>query len=156
MEAQSYIDPQLQDLLLTDITKDLLVDIAHRFGVSYLADASTAPSYPVVGKVIGGNNRAVFNLVVSLGRRSKNVIFILDTGSPCTYLSTSPLHALGCTDVVPVSLDAEVHGHCIAVNPSPATSHFADVNVLGMNFIFEGRLKLVIDGRRRQATIEQV
>jgi hypothetical protein len=155
MEAAGYIDPQALDLLLTDVKEDNMRTIARNLGTSYLADASSTPTYPIIGELYGEYNRAVVNLVVSMRKRAKDVIFIVDTGSPFTYLSAATLHALGCRNIFPGTVTVEVHGRLLNVHLSPSTSHFADVNVLGTDFMFATEARLLVDYGKMTVRIDR-
>lgn len=71
-----------------------------------------------------------------------NVIFFIDTGFPVSYLSEKAMKALienpGC------HYPSSVHSNkVIECHLSSQDKHFADVNVLGMDFIFENKLSIV-------------
>jgi hypothetical protein len=90
-DPPGYINPSLQDMLLTDITAEELLKIAERLGVDYLGPATEFPSsFPVDGKIHGNNKR----LMVSLScRREGN-----NSQSPSTssFSSILALQTLFC------------------------------------------------------------
>ena len=72
-----------------------------------------------------------------------NVIFVVDTGCPYTFMSQSTFAALGYNDAPPQSAALCVHGVSMTVQPSH--SHFKDANVLGTDFLVRARCSLVLD-----------
>ena len=90
-DPPGYIKPSLQDMLLTDIDAEELLKIAERLGVDYLGPAAEFPcSFPKSGKIHGNNKRLMVSLSCRReGNNSKpiNIIFLIDTGSPNTFLS---------------------------------------------------------------------
>ncbi|KAJ1340341.1 hypothetical protein BSLG_005043 [Batrachochytrium salamandrivorans] len=73
---------------------------------------------------------------------SVNIIFLIDTGSPVTYICQEAMEALiGKDSPLPQAMYAKIHSEkAIEVHLSPKGSHFADVNVLGMDFIVKNRV----------------
>ena len=81
------------------------------------------------------------------------VIFLVNTGSPYTYLSPAVYASLGYVDSIPKSAELRVQGIAVTVSPSPADSHFADVNVLGQDFFKDGGVDLVVQHSRADNTV---
>jgi hypothetical protein len=84
------------------------------------------------------------------GKNSKtiNIIFLIVTGSPNTFLSEKAMEALvgkpGCN--VGPTIDVMIHTKkVILCHLSPHDKHFADVNVLGMDFLSKNLLSLSMD-----------
>eukprot|EP00842_Homolaphlyctis_polyrhiza_P002620 jgi/Hompol1/3359/HPOL_006527-RA len=98
IDPPGYIAPSAQDLLLTDIDERTLVSIAELLDVEYLGAAQFPGPFPVEGIVAGRNNRLMVNLVCQLSKGDPtspvNIIFLIDTGSPVTYLSEKAIIAL--------------------------------------------------------------
>lgn len=146
MDPPGYIKPDLQDLLLTDITAKELRVIAEAMDVDYLGIAAFPGTFPALGNIKGQNNRLMVPLVCR--RRttkdvpSINIIFLIDTGSPVTYLCREAMESLiGKDSHLPQALYVEIHSEkAIEVHLSPKGSHFADVNVLGMDFLAKNRV----------------
>ena len=141
--------PSLQDMLLTDITAEELLKIAERLGVDYLGPAAEFPgSFPTSGKIHGNNKRLMVSLSCRReGKNSKaiNIIFLIDTGSPNTFLSDKAMEALvgkpGCN--IGTMMGVRIHTKkVIECHLSPHDKHFADVNVLGADFLVENGLTL--------------
>ncbi len=151
-DPPGYIKPSLQDMLLTDITAKELLKIAEILEVDYLGPAAEFPgSFPTSGFIYGNNNR----LMVSLSCRRKkddskpiNIIFLINTGSPNTFLCEKAMQALvgkpGCniSEIMTVMIHSDT---VITCHLSPHDKHFADVNVLGMDFLSKNLLSLSMD-----------
>lgn len=148
-DPPGYIEPSLQDMLFTDITAEELLKIAERLGVDYLGPAPTFPmSFPVEGEIYGPNKRLMVNLSCRRRRtniQAINVIFLIDTGSPASYLSAKAMEALigNPGSHLPQQLPVMIHTKkVIECHLSPHDKHFADVNVLGADFLVENGLTL--------------
>ena len=153
-EGTTWVDPSSSDLMLSDITEEVLIaDIASMLDVTHLAPASADDMvWPVRALLYGIFSRAMVSLVVSAARakaaagkaaRNVNVIFLVDTGSPYTFISQSTFVALGYNDSLPRTASLCVHGVNMTVQPSH--SHFKDVNVLGTDFLVRARCSLMLD-----------
>jgi hypothetical protein len=147
--ALTLFMPSLQDMLFTDITAEELLIVAERLGVDYLGPAPTFPvSFPVEGEIYGPNKRLMVNLACRRRRADTsfiNVIFLIDTGSPASYLSAKAMEALigntGCH--LPQQLPVMIHSkNVIVCHLSHHDKHFVDVNVLGADFLVENGLTL--------------
>jgi hypothetical protein len=146
MDPPGYIKPCLQDLLLTDIDSKELRIIAEAMELEYLGPASFPGSFPVDGRIWPPNHRLLVNLVCRRQAKSvsptRNIIFLVDTGSPVTYLCQEAMESLiGKDSHLPQTLFVKIHTEkAILTHASPTSSHFANVNVLGMDFIVENRV----------------
>jgi hypothetical protein len=148
-DPPGYIQPSLQDMLFTDITAEELLVVAERLEVQYLSPAATFPgSFPAYGVIYGLNKRLMVNLVCRRHGKTAtplNVIFLIDTGSPVSYLSAKAMESLignagsSIVNQLPVMIHSE---NVIACHLSPRDKHFADVNVLGMDFLSDNLLSL--------------
>jgi hypothetical protein len=160
MDPPGYIKPDLQDFLLTDITAERLQDIAYELEVDYLGPAAFPGTFPAMGRIWGQNNRLKVSLVcrprTSEDVPSVNIIFLIDTGSPFTYLCQEAMEALiGKDSHVPPSLYVEIHGEKVnEAHLSPKGSHFVDVNVLGMDFIVKNGVYPRLDFDRDTFTLQ--
>ncbi|EPZ36720.1 hypothetical protein ROZALSC1DRAFT_31759 [Rozella allomycis CSF55] len=98
-------------------------------------------------------------------RRSKTyapvvkIIFLVDTGSPVTYLSKDAIEALigKKSENLPSSIHVLIQQQEIAVecHMSPEKSYFADVNVLGINFLSKLGLTMSMDFKMDQFTLNK-
>ena len=139
VDAVKFLRPSDFDVLLNDIHESDLYLFAQMDGVSYLNVSTEAPVFPVEGMIMGGHRRFMVNLLVRLRRAPefRNVVFMLDTGSPYTFLSRSAMEALVGPGVnVPAALKLEIHGaQAMVAYMSPPDKHFADINLLGVDFL---------------------
>eukprot|EP00741_Cyanophora_paradoxa_P001617 tig00000492_g1568.t1 len=142
----ALVTPKQFDVLLTDIRdRSDLESIAQLFGVAYLAEVppDRRPAFPVEGQIAGPNSRPLAVLSVA-ARRGRAVFapFIIDTGSPHTYVSGDVIEALGLSSVSAL-------GATLLVNGRPATvyeshSHFSKACVLGASYFVANRLVLTV------------
>jgi hypothetical protein len=155
-----YFAPNLQDLLLTDITSHVLKnEVSKELNVSYLHPVDMIPEVgtTVYGSIHGVNHRLLVNLVCRRRRRpgspkaehsSYNIIFLVDTGSPVTYICAEAMQALigptAVTNPPPNSLHVALQSgkYITECHLSPTESKFADVNVLGMDVMIRAMMKL--------------
>ena len=98
MDPPGYTKPSLQDLRLTDIDSRGLRVIAAAMESDYSGSVSFPGSYPVNGMIWAPNYRLMENLVCRRQTKSnsstRNIIFLVDTGSPCTYLCQRAMESL--------------------------------------------------------------
>jgi hypothetical protein len=152
-DPPGYISPYLQDFLLTDITGQQLLNIAYLLEVEYLSPATAFPgSFPAQGAILGLNNRLMINLVCRKRGNTDaiNVIFLINTGSSVSYLSEKAMRALSgnrnTESKVNQIMDVIVHSDCVTMfYLSPPDKHFADVNVLGTDFLSHNKLSISIN-----------
>lgn len=146
MEDDQYVSPKQQDLLLTDVKEeDLKLSIASELNIGFLSEPSDSPKWPLEGILFGHNYRPFVCMQVKRKSITKNVFFLVDTGSPHTYLSKTTIDALGVQDVIPENFSVDIHGIKANVNMSPIGSHYQDINVLGSDSLSRHRLVLQAD-----------
>lgn len=143
MEARSSIPPGAYDVLITDIDDDDLKAIGVELGVVRHDAASSAPTFPVRGIMYGANSRLFVCLTVKKRDRAVNVLFLVDTGSPSSYLRRDTFEALGYTESIPKEANVELHGFPMPVSLSHA--HFYNVDLLGQSFFRTARARLEVD-----------
>ncbi len=118
--------------------------------MEYLSVAHSCPSFPVTGLIYGMNMRLMVNLICrrAPGSLTVSVIFLVDTGSPKTFLSecaTEKIIGASVSNIVD-NIYVLIHGNrTIKCGLSPHDRHFADVNVLGMDFLASNNLSLALD-----------
>ena len=150
VDVVKFTRPSDFDVLLHDIQESDLHLIAQMEGASYLNRSSdTAPGFPVEGMIMGGCKRLMVNLLVRM-RKSEfytNVVFMVDTGSPYTFLSFAAIDALmGRQGNVPAALKLDIHGaHSMVCYMSPRDKHFSDVNLLGTDFLEMNTMQIFMD-----------
>jgi len=155
LDDPNYIAPSGQDLLLTDVTQEILnARIAPELAVHYLsASEAENASFPVTGILFGLNRRLMVNLLVRRRESHKflNILFLVDTGSPVSYLCDEAISALiGKDNALPKFINVFVQGdQVLECHLSPQDGHFHDVNVIGMDFLATHDLSIQICYKRR-------
>jgi hypothetical protein len=155
MDDPGYISPSGQDLLLTDVKKEILsTRIAPELGVRYLSvSESEDASFPVTGILFGLNRRLMVNLLVRRKESHKflNILFLVNTGSPVSYLCDEAISALiGNENALPKLINVFVQGNqVLECHLSPQGGRFHDVNVIGMDFLAAHNLTIQICYKRR-------
>ena len=167
MEARDYISPYSYNVLLSDVKHDDLVGpIAERFGVKYLSEQKEIPTQSSVEGILYGTNcRPMVNLVVSSKKYNKhvNITFMIDTTSPCLYVSQQAMKALGFSDNLPSTFDLifedKVYEAVMSPSlPSTAILHsldegsegkegrgFHDINLIGASFLSKSHANILIN-----------
>ena len=156
-DVSGYVKPSMQDLFLLDIQYETLLEIGEIMEIQYLGENIEIPSFPVTGLIFMPNGRLMVNLVCSLDRPRINIIFMIDTGSPVTYLSQQAIQALVADPlvIIPKSLIVRIHdGTVMICHVSPQDKHFADVNVLGMDYLSSSQLSINLNYKEK--TVELI
>jgi hypothetical protein len=153
LDDPTYVSPSLFDILVTDITAAYLQsDLSQRLGIGYLStmtqeDAREQYMKSIIhGSIITNNKRFLVNLPC---RRASprndpsspksplpfvNVFFLVDTGSPWSFVCPQAMEALtgGPRNPIPACLDVELlTGNPLELHLSPSASHFSGINLLG-------------------------
>lgn len=129
------------DVALTDMNPIRLAEeIAPLLGVEYLGPAEPPTDFikrwPLKGIFTGGpRRRMLVNAPVQLRDKCINVVFLLDTGAPLTYVATEALEALGLKDAISSEVHVLINGVPRFVAPVPGNSHFKGVSLLGADFV---------------------
>jgi hypothetical protein len=150
-DPPGYIKPSLQDMLLTDINSEELLKIAEILEVEYLGPAAEFPgSFPTAGFIYGNNKRLMVSLSCCREKKNSkpiNIIFLIDTGSPNTFLCEKAMEALvGLGSNIGTTMTVMIHSTKVTTcHLSPHDKHFSDVNVLGMDFLSKNLLSLSMD-----------
>mmetsp|Transcript_39375 Transcript_39375/g.82450 ORF Transcript_39375/g.82450 Transcript_39375/m.82450 type:complete len:189 (-) Transcript_39375:371-937(-) len=149
---EMVFDPNMQDYKIPDYGFKRLQSISNfHFGVEYLSVSKKPPSFPVEGLILG-NNRMLINLCCSVAhfgsesdpRSWMNVLFILNTGSPTTFLSTQAIEKLGGYQDGPTRL--RIHTDRVQeAYPAPRRSQFTELNILGMDFLQDQKVRTIIE-----------
>lgn len=153
MEARDFIHPSEYDVLLSDVGhSELIGPIADMLEVSYLEEQQEiqySPKNGIDGILYGTNARPMINLVVSSIKFKKpiNIVFLLDTASPCTYICEEAMKKLGFHDHIPSVFTIDVggiRGRHEAVM-SGKDGHFSDLNLIGATFLSRIMAKVTLD-----------
>ena len=166
MEDTSYIKPNEYDVLLTDVNHRLIVgDVASRLDVKYLEPPTELDiekmTVPINGILYGSNMRPMVNLVIysKVKKLKRNVIFLIDTGSPHLYLSANALEALGFVDNLPETFSVVFNDMTFEASLSPIISsdgkvgRFKEINIIGSDFLRASRSSLIIDYKNAEVTM---
>ena len=147
--------PTSYDVFITDISE---ADLAHlgrdHFGFERLSRAAAADAhFPARGVIYGANKRVFVPLAVrhSSGALVR-VIFLLDTSAPSSFLRDDTLRALGFTDTVPSAPNVFIMGYKLSVGISHG--HFANVDLLGADFLFRAGATVTVNYAALECTIE--
>lgn len=139
IDTVKFLKPSDFDVLLNDINETDLYLIAEMEGTPYLNVSTSQPVFPVEGMVMGMNRRYMVNLLVRRKNTAqfRNVVFMVDTGSPYTFISKTAMEAIvGSSANIPSIIKLEIQGYqSMICYLSPPDKHFADVNLLGMDFL---------------------
>lgn len=136
-------------VLTTDVTsKDLHEGISAKLEKPYLSSCEDDNIDMAHGIIWGENNRIFVAMVVRMEQQKKYVPFLVDTGSPHTYISEEVFASFGQLAINPsTTIRLHINGKPWLVLQSPKSSHFKDVNVLGTTFMKHFASALKIDFR---------
>lgn len=125
------------DVLVTDVhSKDLHHDISIRLNKLYLSDIIDDKIDNTEGIIWGPHNCVFVAMVVRIGNKKKYVHFLVDTGSPSTYISQEVLTSFGKMLLNPSNpLSVHINGKPLLVIQSPEKSHYEDMNILGTSYM---------------------
>lgn len=150
MEPRDYVNPSKYDVLLSDVKHDDLIGpISERLETTYLEeqrDIQYDPKKGIPGILYGTNARPMINLVISSTKYKKpiNIIFLVDTGSPCLYICETAMKALGFNENIPQTFLIEVGGidgtYEAVMSPlitDGKDGHYKDINLLGATFLLQ-------------------
>jgi hypothetical protein len=158
LETSISYDPTSFDVLITDIcAQDLREEISNELNVKYLSDSSQEHDGNVDGIIYGRGFRLICTLTVKIRGKIKFVHFIVDTGSPTTYLSNDVLSAFGLTISKPgyfINVNARINNKDTVVMMSPPGSHFSGINLLGSEFMKYSGITLVAEYRDNRFTLK--
>ncbi|CAB4377841.1 unnamed protein product [Rhizophagus irregularis] len=138
-----YVDPE--DVLITDVTRDdLFGKISDLGGVMYLSDAKKELD-KVDGFMVEPYSRCFGLMTVKLNEKIKNVYFLIDTGSPQTFICPDLLNEFKISTPNSGYLDILVVKRKITASISPSPSAYSYLNLLGTDFMSKYKAKLYAD-----------
>jgi hypothetical protein len=143
------------DVLLTDVhSNELHHEISHMLNTTYLEDAGDNSSDEALGIVWGPHNRIFVATVVKMGDKLKHVHFLVDTGSPFTYVCDEVLQSFNKIVSNPHNpFRVHINGMPILVLQSPEDKHFKDINILGTDFMKTFGCVLTVDFDQEKALL---
>jgi hypothetical protein len=124
---------------------------------AYLMNLSAhSGTFPVQGKIFGHAHRLFAPMVVTKGSTRVQVIFLIDMCSPATYLRADTMRALLGLDESAAVPDYGVVARINGGSTQVYLSHgrFANVDLLGSDFLSCEQAKLVADYDNRTFSIE--
>lgn len=146
--------------LLKDLSrKQIEGEIATKLGIIYLSDTEKT-SFSEIHGIFENEFRFFVSLIVEIKERKKNVIFLLITGSPYTFLSKDVLDAMGyeCTSE---EIIGKVNGHELLLSISPSTVAFEDeeikfgeINILGADFLNKSKAVIYLNYLEEKGAIK--
>ena len=167
IDENDFIPPSFQDFVLPDLTaipnlKDS--DISQALGAEYLGHSGFPATFPAHGLLWGPNQRLILNLPCQRVTSSDappalNVIFVISTLSPYTYLCAEAMNALigdssiKCPKTLNVKINSEIP---IVVCISPEKSHFTNLNILGMDFMAANKVFPRPDFAEKEFDLESI
>ena len=143
------------DVLLTDVHSDELHhEISKLLDTPYLEDAEDSGSKEATGIVWGPHNRIFVATVVKMSDKFKHVHFLVDTGSPFTYVCNEVLQSFNKTVSNPHNpFRLDINGMPLLVLQSPEDKHFKDINILGTDFMKTFGCVLTVDFDKEKASL---
>jgi hypothetical protein len=154
MKMSNAIDaPITLDVLISDIdSSDLHERVSQQLNKKYLSD-TTQELDDVEGMLFGDFYRLVGTMTLNIKGKIKNVHFLVDTGSPRTYICNEVLKSYNLflgnpNDPFMVRLNKRR----IAVKVS--SDRFEDLNLLGTDFLYTNNARLFVDFEEKRFTIK--
>jgi hypothetical protein len=133
---------------------NLVFEASDLLGIKHLSDASGTVQFPVSGILYGPCNRPLLCLPTAIGSRPlKNIIYLVDTGSPITELSPQAFMALGATQHVPSAAYAHINGVRHQVTLCEPRGNHPDIPVLGADAMVALGLELRINYRTKEVAL---
>ena len=140
------------DVMISDIHDSDIQDIGEFLGKPNLAVATVEHLPTVKGILYGWQHRVFVSLPVRKRNKVLDVLFLYDTGSQGCHLRSDTFAALGYAENVPES--AAVHINGFYIQSSLSVAHYANVNVLGQEFMRGNFAKVHLDFDKLEATID--
>ena len=135
--------PEAYDILISDISEEDITQLGEELQTFNLSDAVTEGTFPIAGTFYGENLRLFVPLTVKKRKACKWVLFLLDTGSPYTFLRTDTYRELGFQEFVPSTTQVSING--VSISVSPSHGNFENINLLGQNFLKAANVNLAIN-----------
>eukprot|EP01116_Phalansterium_solitarium_P008953 TRINITY_DN22927_c0_g1_i1.p1 TRINITY_DN22927_c0_g1~~TRINITY_DN22927_c0_g1_i1.p1 ORF type:complete len:163 (+),score=17.05 TRINITY_DN22927_c0_g1_i1:52-540(+) len=152
IHEESMPSPRTYDIMLMDVTSTVLKGlVSSQLGIQYLSIAGPdrVNQRTFSGVLYGSNFRPLLSLPITHKKITREVIFLLDTGAPSSYICEE---AFGCfeIDAIPQSTRFLLCGQFTIFHLSPSGLHFKDVNVLGASALSQLGAKVSMDYELRK------
>ena len=144
-----YLYPvDMFNLLIGLNSKDLHEQVSERLGIKYLSDSSRKELKEATGIIFGPHLSIVVSLPVTIEKKTKNVHFVVDTGTPKTYICDEVYKSFKV--FIPGSPSSRPYTILLNDVPTlvhlpPINSNFTEVNVLGTEFLKLTGYVIVLD-----------
>ena len=141
------------DVLINDINESDLHLIGQEVGITRLSIADSVAPFPIKGILYGDSQRIFIPAVITKKSINVHVLFLIDTGSPNTYLREDTLMTLGFTAVIPSGTLVKINNVGLTVHLS--RGHFANVDLLGQDFFISLGALLTVNYKRKEVIVTQ-
>ena len=111
-------------------------EISDMLGTEHLEETEDDICTEAKGVVWGPHNRIFIATVVKIGDKMRHVHFLVNTGSPFTYMCDEVIQSFRKIVSNPHNpFSVHINGHPVLVFQSPENPNFRDMNILGTNFM---------------------
>ncbi|CAB4400068.1 hypothetical protein RhiirA5_426376 [Rhizophagus irregularis] len=129
-------DPRNFDILLTDIdAEDIHKIIPRKLNVKYLSEVPNELDGNITGIMYGIYLHLFCATTIRIKNKIKMVIFLVNIGSPTTFISGEVLHSFGIEMADPVNDYIDVNINNRRVQAMMSHSHFENICIIGMSFL---------------------
>jgi len=149
------IPPNEYDVLVSDIDEAELEKLGERKGIKHLSPGSfDSPAFPVKGYIHGLNNRYMIPLICRRSEKPSarivNVWFLVDTGSPHTFLTEKAVDAIFGPGTTPFrDVDLSIQDENSTIECYLSHDHFEQVNILGTSAMLLLELSIHVNWKKR-------
>jgi hypothetical protein len=145
--------PIILDVLLSDVgSSDLHERLSKKLNKKYLSD--TAQELDNVEGILFGDSQRLFGtMTLNIKKKIKNVHFLVNTGSPRTYICDEVLKSYNLFISDPNDpFIVRLNQRQISVKVSH--DHFEELNILGTDFLHTNKAILFVDFEEKRFTIK--
>jgi hypothetical protein len=146
--------PIMLDVLLSDVTSsnDLHEKVSKKLGTRYLSD-SVRELDDIKGILFGDYQRLFGTMTLEINRKIKNVLFLVDTGSPRTYICDEVFKSYNLfiadpDEPFPVKLNKR------RISVKVSHDNFSELNILGTDFLHTNSARLFVDFEKKYFTVK--
>ncbi|RGB39569.1 hypothetical protein C1646_664506 [Rhizophagus diaphanus] len=136
VDINDYNNPRDFDILLPDIdAEDIYEIIPKKLNVKYLSEVPNELDGNITGIIYGPYLRLFFATTIRIKNMIKMVIFLINIGSPTTFISGEVLRSFGIEMADPVNDYIDVNINNRRVQAMMSHSHFENICIIGMSFL---------------------
>ena len=137
------VTPSIYDIMLLDVCdKDVEELVAPLVNAKHLGETQKQVTDEVIGIIYGSNFRLFAPFIVEMKGKIKEVVFLIDNGAPKTYVTEKTLRSFG-ADPTRIAINMQIHG--IKKTVEMSHSHFAEINVIGSDFLKQAQATMLVD-----------